>query len=187
MSGNKAATSCIFVAALLPLFSWWPAEAATERQHVATSESVILNAPARYKNPFALFAGLLWVTDAHVDGIDDGDAAGEFVEVGAPDKIGNEGVDGEGAQGERAEQNDAGMGAGRILAQVGELDVESQQHALFMLGGACDFGVGPGKQILVGRRQDIVTEFNQYRFEMAGEVLVQLELHSRVPVFQTLS
>ena len=33
-----------------------------------------------------------------MDGIDDGDAGGEFVEVGAADKIGDEGIDGQRAQ-----------------------------------------------------------------------------------------
>ena len=45
-----------------------------------------------------LFRGFERVADAHVDGIDDGDAGGEFVEVGAADKIGDEGVDGKRAQ-----------------------------------------------------------------------------------------
>jgi len=37
-------------------------------------------------------------SDAHVDGIDDGDAGSEFVEVRAADKIDDKGVDGKRAQ-----------------------------------------------------------------------------------------
>jgi hypothetical protein len=45
-----------------------------------------------------LFRGFQRVADAHVDTIDDGDACGGFVEVGAADKIADEGVDGQRAQ-----------------------------------------------------------------------------------------
>ena len=39
-----------------------------------------------------LFRGFERVADAHVDGIDDGDAGGEFIQVGSADKIGDESV-----------------------------------------------------------------------------------------------
>jgi hypothetical protein len=55
-------------------------------------------------------------TDSHVDGIADGDAAGEFFEIGAADEIGNEAV-----HGKRAEQNDTRMGTGLVLAEIGKL------------------------------------------------------------------
>ena len=45
-----------------------------------------------------LFRGFERIPDAHVDGIDDGDAGGKFLEVCAVDKIGDEGVDGQRAQ-----------------------------------------------------------------------------------------
>ena len=45
-----------------------------------------------------LFGGFQRVADAYVDGIDHGDAGGEFAEVGAADEIGDEGVDGKRAQ-----------------------------------------------------------------------------------------
>jgi hypothetical protein len=32
-----------------------------------------------------------------------------------------------------------------------------------------------------------VPQFNQNRFQMTGEILIELELHCSVPVFQTLS
>jgi hypothetical protein len=50
-----------------------------------------------------------------VNGIDDGDAGGELAEIGATDKISDEGIDGKRAQRKRPEQNDAGMGAGGYL------------------------------------------------------------------------
>ena len=45
-----------------------------------------------------LFRGFERVADAHVGGIDDGDAGGESAKIGAADKIGDEGVDGQRAQ-----------------------------------------------------------------------------------------
>ena len=45
-----------------------------------------------------LFGGSQRVADTHVDGIDDGDAGGEFAEVRSADKIGDESVDGQRAQ-----------------------------------------------------------------------------------------
>jgi hypothetical protein len=68
-----------------------------------------------------------------MDGIDDSDAAGEFAEICAADKIGDEGVDGKRAQRERTEENDAEMGAGWVLSQIGEFDIQSQEHALELL------------------------------------------------------
>jgi hypothetical protein len=80
-----------------------------------------------------LFCGSQRIPDAHVNGIDDGDAGGEFFQIGAPDKIRDEFIDGNGAERDRSEENDSGMGAGRILAQVGEFYIQCQQHALFIL------------------------------------------------------
>jgi hypothetical protein len=58
-----------------------------------------------------------------VDGIDDGDAGGEFAEICAADKIGDEGIDGK-----RAEENDTGMGARRILALLGSTSRSRSIH-----------------------------------------------------------
>jgi hypothetical protein len=122
-----------------------------------------------------------------MNGINDGNSGGEFPKVRAADKVGDEGIHGKRAQREWAEQNDAGMRSGGIFAQIGELDIEGQEHSVFMTGGASDLSIGSGEEIFVGRGQHVVTQFNQFRFEMPGEILIQLELHSSVPVFQTLS
>jgi hypothetical protein len=53
--------------------------------------------------------------------------------------------------------------------------------------GASDIGVRAGQEILVGCGQDIVSQGCQCGFQVPGEILIQLELHSSVPVFQTLS
>ena len=47
---------------------------------------------------YCLFRGFQRVADSYVDGIDDGDAGGEFVEVSAADKIGDKGIEGKRAQ-----------------------------------------------------------------------------------------
>jgi hypothetical protein len=104
------------------------------------------------------------VADAHMGGIEDGDAGGEFVEACAADKIGDEGIDGNWTQRKRAEENDAGMRAGRMLAQVCELNIQRQKHALFIFSGSCDISIGVGKKILVGCSQDVMPQFSQYRF-----------------------
>jgi hypothetical protein len=95
------------------------------------------------------------VTNARVDGIADGDTGSTFLQMDAADETGDERIDGKGAQREGAEENDAGMGAGRILAKVGEFDIKHQQHAQFTFGSSCDFGMRLGKEVFVGDRQDI--------------------------------
>ena len=48
LRGNKAATCCCFVAALLPLLAIMLGQEATNRQHVASSERYIFNEDAVY-------------------------------------------------------------------------------------------------------------------------------------------
>ena len=127
------------------------------------------------------------VTDTHTARFDDGDAAGEGAEIGGSHEVCDEPVDPQRAERERAEEDDAGMGAGRIFAQVGKLDIECQQDALFCGGGAGDFRIGPGEEVFIGGRQSIMSLSDQERFQMTGQVLIELELHAYVPVFQTLS
>ena len=74
-----------------------------------------------------------------------------------------------------------------MFAQVGELDIQSHEHALFIFSRLRDLGIRVGKKILVSCGQDVMTQSNQNRLQMTGEILIQLELHCRVPVFQTLS
>ena len=134
-----------------------------------------------------LFWGLRG-SDAYVEWIDDGDTSGEFLQVGAADEIFDECVHGHRAQGERAEQNDAGMGAGRVLAQVGELDIQRQQHAVFIFGCACDFGYsGRERRFSSAAVRTSCPRLVNVGLQMPGEILIQFELHCRVPVFQTLS
>jgi hypothetical protein len=68
----------------------------SETQYLRFSalESAIFNNRARHKIGECLLGSFLRVSDPHVDGIDDGDAGGEFVEVGAADEIGDEVVHG---------------------------------------------------------------------------------------------
>ena len=47
---------------------------------------------------------------------------------------------------------------------------------------ACDW-----EEIFIGGRQGVVSLRGQERFQMPGQVLIELELHAYVPVFQTLS
>ncbi len=111
-----------------------------------------------YFGTVMLFRGVARVPDPHVCGIDDGDPGGELTQVGEADEIGDKPVHRERAQRERAEQDDAGMRAAWIFAQVGEFDIEGQQHAFFAAGRSCDFAVGAGKEILIGCRQGIVSQ-----------------------------
>lgn len=53
-----------------------------------------------------------------MDGIHDSDASGQFGQIGGSYKIGDEFVRRQRAQRKRAEQDDAGMRAGRVLAQA---------------------------------------------------------------------
>jgi hypothetical protein len=88
---------------------------------------------------------------------------------------------------QRAKQGDAGMRARRVFAQIGKLDIKSQQHATFTecrVGNLC---IGSGKKIFISRGHDIVLQRNQGRLEVARQILIQLQLYELVPVFQTLS
>jgi hypothetical protein len=59
--------------------------------------------------------------DAQTAGFDDGDAARERAEIGGLHEIGDEAVDRERAERERAKEDDAWMRSGRVLAQIGKL------------------------------------------------------------------
>ena len=74
--------------------------------------------------------------DSDADGVDDGDASGEFIKVCARDKTSDESVGGKRAQRERVKENDDGMGVRRRLAQVGELEIQSRHHEVFIVGRA---------------------------------------------------
>jgi hypothetical protein len=64
-------------------------------KYVSTPAVSISPAPADLQKSLGF---ILRGPDSDVDGIDDGDAGGESVEVGAADEIGYEGVDGQRAQ-----------------------------------------------------------------------------------------
>ena len=127
------------------------------------------------------------VTDAHTARFDDGDAAGESAQIRGGHELGDEAVDPQRAEREWAKEDDAGMRSGRMPAQVGKLDIERQQHAFFDGSGAGDLRIGPGQEIFICGGKSVVPLGDQQRFQVTREVLIELELHAYVPVFQTLS
>jgi len=79
------------------------------------------------------------------------------------------------------------MAPRRVLLEVAELDVESQQYAVFPASSRGNFPVGSRKQILFGRSRRIVSKGGDDIFQMPRKILVQLELHGAQVTFQMLS
>ena len=79
------------------------------------------------------------------------------------------------------------MAAGRVLAQVGELEVKRQEGPACFSRPAAHLGVEPGEQSFVGGHFGFMAQEKQDRLEVAGEVLVERELHGAVLSFHTFS
>ncbi len=79
------------------------------------------------------------------------------------------------------------MGAGRVFAEVAELEVKRQKDPACFSRRATHLGIGPGEHSFVGGRFGVMAQEKQDRLEVAGEVLVELELHGDVLSFHTFS
>jgi hypothetical protein len=83
----------------------------------------------------------------------------------------------------RAEQHDSRVRSGRILAEIGEFDVQRQKNAVLAGGTSGHLDIRAGQQVFIRRSQYIMAESDQDRLEMAGEILVKLQSHVPTAVF----
>ena len=110
--------------------------------------------------------------------MDDGDGAREVVEIVMVDEL----IDGvehclDGAVG-WSNDDDAGVGAGRVAAEVAEASIHRQEESSFTSGGGENGRVLCSCQTLVDHGVDIVTTTSQPAGERSGQVLVEFDPHS---------
>lgn len=79
------------------------------------------------------------------------------------------------------------MTAGRVFAEIAEIEVKRRKDPACFSRRATHLGIGPGEHSFVGGRFGIMAQEKQDRLEVAGEVLVELELHGDVLSFHTFS
>ncbi len=79
------------------------------------------------------------------------------------------------------------MAAGRVFAEVAELEVKRQKDPACFSCRATHLAIGRGKQSFIGGRFGVMAQERQDRLEVAREVLVELELHGDVLSFHTFS
>ena len=100
--GNKAEIRFLFISSSFPLYFHLPRFAGLKRKYSGNAFPLLNRPSSLFMHVIAherrLFCGFQRVADAHVDGVDDGDAGGEFAEIRSADKIGDEGIDGQRAQ-----------------------------------------------------------------------------------------
>lgn len=70
------------------------------------------------------------------------------------------------------------MAAGRIFAQVREVEAERQQHAAFQPRRLGDDGIGLRQQAFIAHRRNVMVPVPKLRFQMARQVFVQLQFHA---------
>lgn len=125
--------------------------------------------------------------DSHAKRFHDSQAAGKLFKVRLPDKKLDQRIHGQRPEAPRAKEYDPGVTAGWESAQVPKLQVECQKGPSSVFRGLPNLDIRPGEQPLVCNRFRIVTELPQDRLQMAGEILVELQLHGAVVSFHTFS
>lgn len=112
--------------------------------------------------------------------IDNHDAAGELGEIFGFDEGLDKPADRLESEGGRSEQDNSWMATGRELPQIGESDVQRENHSALRTGGCSNFRIGPPEKPLLLGAGCVVSSLLQQRLKVFGEILIELDLHAAV-------
>lgn len=110
----------------------------------------------------------------------------QVLKIDAVDKLRYKPIDLQRAKCMRTEEHYSFMSTRRMFAYVCKLNVQSKEHAPFRICLGSDFRVAFAEKTFLGNGAYIVPDLLKCGFEMAGQVLVQLDPQG-AETFQMLS
>jgi hypothetical protein len=77
----------------------------------------------------------------------------------------------------RAKQDDSRVRSRRELSKVRKVEIESEDHAIFTLGGSAHLNVHLTEQTFFNGGRYVVTERQKPVFQMTRKIFIQFDVH----------
>jgi hypothetical protein len=128
----------------------------------------------------------LRASDADSHRVDDNEAPRQGGKICLLNELGDKPIHSQWAHALRAKKNYSRMTSGRKLMEVCKFKVERKKHPTFGFRNSPDLNIGLAQQTFVFSAYAFMAFLDDNDFQMAGDILIELDLHEAV-IFQTFS